>query len=102
LAWRRIHGFQAGWRTTTSTSPKKWIQPKAKSAPGSAVERICQRGQGARLGEVVAVEDEDVGSGGGSRAGAQRSGYSAVGLADEPNRAAGGEVVEDGDRVRVA
>ena len=69
---------------------------------GIGVERICQRCQGARLGEVVAVEDEDVGSGGGSRAGAQRSGHSAVGLADEPNRAAGGEVVEDGDRVRVA
>ena len=69
---------------------------------GIGVERICQRRKGARFGEVVAVEDEDVGSSRSSRAGAQRSRHSAVGLADEPNRAAGGEVVEDGDRVRVA
>ena len=69
---------------------------------GVVVERICQRRQGARFSEIVAVEDEDVGSGGGSRAGAQCSGHSAVGLADEPNHATGGEVVEDGDCVRVA
>ena len=69
---------------------------------GIGVERVRQRCQGAWLGEVVAVEDEDVGRGGGSRAGAQRGGHAGVGLADEPHLAARGEVVEDGDRVRVA
>ena len=66
------------------------------------VERIRQCTESVRLGEVVAVEDEDVGRRGGGRAGSQRGGHTGVRLADEPDGTARGEVVELGDRVRVA